>query len=310
MRSFFEWFQAEGMDPNRPWLILGKGPSFSKRMEYDLTQFNTLSLNHAVREQQVTVAHMIDFDVINACGETILDNAQFLVVPWVPHLNNGPGPENLAELRHINPILRRMDEQDRLLWYNLSTARKRKHGNSPIVHVKFFSVEAALNLLTQAGVRRIRSLGIDGGATYSSEFNYLRDKTLFSNSRESFDVQFRVIAETIMNTGINYAPLDVESPVRVYVGATEAQMLAVKVLEYSIRKYASMSVEVFPLHLSGKVIPTPQHPDKRPRTPFSFQYSHSSQGCAGFSVSQRWILSFIRRYLYFDPNFRRVKNDS
>jgi hypothetical protein len=72
-------------------------------------------------------------------------------------------------------------------------------------------------------------------------------------------------------TGIDYSPLDVESPVKVFVGATEAEMLPAKVLEYSIRKWASMSVEVFPLHRSGIAIPQPKDPKQRPRTPFSFQ---------------------------------------
>jgi hypothetical protein len=48
-------------------------------------------------------------------------------------------------------------------------------------------------------------------------------------------------------------------------------MLAVKVLEYSICKHASMSVEVFPLHLASIDIPVPKDAQNQPRTPFSFQ---------------------------------------
>src|SRR5207237_9139533 len=73
------------------------------------------------------------------------------------------------------------------------------------------------------------------------------------------------------STGIDYAPLDIEAPIRIYVGATEAEMLAVKVLEYSIRKHASMSVEVFPLYQSGFEIPLPRDAQNQPRPPFSFQ---------------------------------------
>jgi len=40
---------------------------------------------------------------------------------------------------------------------------------------------------------------------------------------------------------------DPGSPIRVYVGSQEAQMLAVKVLEFSIRQYASLPVEVVPV---------------------------------------------------------------
>ena len=270
MHNFFEWFRNGSIDFKQPWLILGKGPTFTKRREFDLSQYRTMSLNHAVREQRVTVAHMIDYDVVAACGETILQNSEVLVLPWFPHFNNRPGRRSLEELSQVSPLLRRMNEEGRLLWYNHSRA-PHQHGDSPVVRVKFFSAVAALNLLAQAGVRTIRSLGIDGGANYSKEFTDLKDKTLLANSRSSFDRQFEEIARTIATTGIDYAPLDVASPVRIYIGATESEMLPAKVLEYSIRKHASMTIEAYPLHQSGIKIPLPKDPQRRPRTPFSFQ---------------------------------------
>ncbi|MDQ3258047.1 MAG: hypothetical protein M3R15_29885, partial [Acidobacteriota bacterium] len=120
MQPFSEWYQSKNIDPDKTWLILGKGPSFSKRDEYDLSRFNTLSLNHVVREQPVMVAHMIDYEVIDACGEAIEKNAEVLVMPWVPHVNGARGTQNLSELLEGNAILRRMERLQRLLWYNLS----------------------------------------------------------------------------------------------------------------------------------------------------------------------------------------------
>jgi hypothetical protein len=270
MKSFFEWFHSDTVNQLQPWLILGKGPSFSKRTQFDLNPYHKISLNHAVRELPVRVAHVIDLDVVNDCGEIILHNAEFLVLPWMPHIRSRPGPHDLGEVAQTHPVLRALDRQGRLLWYNHSRARYQRDG-SPVVRVKFFSAVAAINLLAQAGVRTIRSLGVDGGAAYSEEFTDLRDKTLLSNRRSSFDRQFEEIARTIATTGIDYAPLDIESPIRVYVGATEAEMLPVKVLEYSIRKHASMSIEAFPLHRSGIEIPLPKNSKHQPRTPFSFQ---------------------------------------
>ncbi len=90
MKSFFEWFETTKQNPEQPWLVLGKGPSFAKRDQFDLKNFQLLSLNHAVREQPVAVAHMIDFDVVEACGESIGRNATVLVMPWFPHLENRP----------------------------------------------------------------------------------------------------------------------------------------------------------------------------------------------------------------------------
>jgi Glycosyl transferase family 8 len=62
-----------------------------------------------------------------------------------------------------------------------------------------------------------------------------------------------------------------ELPVRVFVGSQEAQMLAVKVLEFSIRQRTEAPVEVHPLHEFQVPFPMPQAVRNRPRTPFSFQ---------------------------------------
>ena len=63
--------------------------------------------------------------------------------------------------------------------------------------------------------------------------------------------------------------------IKIYVGTQPEQMLALKVLEYSIRQHTTMTVEVIPLFAAvaeaGIEIPTPKSPQNRPRTPFSFQ---------------------------------------
>lgn len=269
MQHFFDW-SREQVDRERPWLILGKGPSFQLRDRFDLGQYDLLSLNHAVREQPVRIAHVIDLDVVAACGDVLRQNARYVALPWYPHVKNRPGRRTLQELMLESPALRQLDAEGRVLWYDLSTGPQR-HGPGPVVRATYFSAEAALSLLAQAGVRRVRSLGVDGGASYSAAFDDLERSTLLANGRPDFDLQFRGFARTIMSTGVDYAPLNVEAPVRVYVGSQDAQMLAVKVLEYSIRKHASMSVEVFPLHHAEVEFPMPRDVRNRPRTPFSFQ---------------------------------------
>ena len=270
MKNFFDWFEESKIGLEEPWLILGKGPSYASKDQFDTQKFRTLSLNHVVREQAVDVAHVIDYDVLNACGAALEQNAQVLVMPWIPHVQNKPGRKNLTGWVQDNGMLKRLDGQGRLLWYNLRTGWE-KRGTSPVVGVWYFSSEAALSLLTTAGVRTVRSLGVDGGAAYSGEFGDLRQTTLLSNKQPSFDIQFREIAKIRHNTRVDYAPLDIDSPVRVFVATTEGQMLAVRVLEYSISKHASLSVSVAPLHRCGIDILIPAKKSNRPRTPFSFQ---------------------------------------
>ncbi len=160
MRTFFEWYSAHA-NQSTPWLILGKGPSFAKREQYDLSDYYTLSLNHAVREQLVFMAHLIDFDVVEQCGEALDTNACYVVMPWVPHIRCRARGLTLRDLLPDSPMLRKLDADGRLLYYNLRTGQYPR-GLSPIVPVRYFSAEAALNLLAMAGVKTIRSLGIDG----------------------------------------------------------------------------------------------------------------------------------------------------
>jgi hypothetical protein len=269
MKNFFEWFQGqEGSD--LPWLILGKGPSFDQRHRYDLQGYRLLSLNHVVREQPVMAAHMIDIDVVFACAESIESNAQVLVMPWVPHVKNLLGTKTLAQWVAESAVLQRLSAAGRLLWYDLSTSKER-HGTHPVVRATSFSAEAALHLLALAGVRRIRSLGVDGGASYGQSFDDLKNVTRLNNGHASYDLQFEGFARTLLATGVDFAPLDIESPIRVYVGSQEEQMLALRVLEYSIRRHTSMTTQVLPLHTCGIEFPMPRDRANWPRTPFSFQ---------------------------------------
>lgn len=242
MQPFFEWF-AKTVDPSEPWLILGKGPSFALRGDFDLSRFHLISLNHAVREEPVFVAHIIDLDVIEACGPALERNAQMLVMPWYPHVRNEVGVRTLAEIMPEIPVLQRLDAEGRLLWYDLSTSPVR-HGTPPVVEATYFSAEAALNLLALAGVRRVRSLGVDGGSAYSGAFEDLRNSTLLANGRTSFDLQFAGFARTILRTGVNFAPLELPAPARIYVAHTSDETLPLAVLQHSVRRRSSLTVEL------------------------------------------------------------------
>jgi hypothetical protein len=249
LRSFFKWFQGYGR-AGEPWLMLGKGPSFALRTQFDLTRYGTLSLNHAVREQPVDVAHVIDIDVIEACGDVLGQNARVVVMPWYPHVGNRVGDRALDEHAREVPELRRLESQGRLLWYDLSTSPLR-HGTGPVVEATYFSAEAALNLLAMAGVRQVRSLGVDGGAAYSGAFEDLRGSTLLANGRASFDLQFEGFARTILRTGVDFAPLDRRTPARVYVAHDPNEVLQLQVLEHSIRRRASLTVQTIPVSPGG-----------------------------------------------------------
>lgn len=269
-QDFFSWYAGRPELNQRPWLILGKGPSFSKLPSFDVSGFSKVSLNHVIRDQQVVIAHIIDLDVALDCAAEIDRNAQVLAMPWWPHVKNNAGSKTVYECMREHPVLTKIMNEGRVKYYNLASGSKHKEG-VPVIPTNFFSSEAVVNILVLAGAKTIRTLGVDGGASYSQKFKDLADKTLLANGHSTFDIQFRSIAKKIMNDKLDYAPLDVPSPVKVYVGSQEEQMLAVRVLEYSIKKNASLPVDVMPLFKGNISFPMPKDPSNRPRTPFSFQ---------------------------------------
>jgi hypothetical protein len=266
MLELREWASAIDLH-SKPWLILGKGPTFARHIDFDLAAFHTISLNHAVRALTVDVAHMIDVDVAADCADALRENCRWLLMPRHPHVRFDPTGRRLEDFFDEIPILRELDEQGRLVWYNLSSARP--VGNSPVIRARFFSAEAAIGVLAAVGVKEVRSLGVDGGRGYSKAFAELEATTMLANTRVSFDQQFVEIERIVRENGMEYAPLvPGQEPIRVFVGADESQLVAAAVLEYSIRKHASRRVEF--TTMIDLSVPMPKDPENRPRTGFSF----------------------------------------
>lgn len=287
-RSFFAEFDQLFPHVNRTWLLLGKGPSFAMYEACLSADKYTLGLNHVGASVAVDLAHAIDMEVIQQCGAALLKNSRFLVMPWIPHVRHRrslltPGTMmdasgiSLEEWIEADATLRAFAGEGRLLWYNLSTAPERmlRSEDPRVVPAAHFSASSAVHLLAQAGRAVQRTLGIDGGTQYAGHFSGLAALTLFANGRNTFDLQFLGINRAIRKYNLDFGPMNIETPVRVFVGAEPEQQLAVKVLEYSIRKHASMSVVVQPLHAAlaaeGLDVPLPRSPALAPRTPFSYQ---------------------------------------
>lgn len=270
MINFLDWSQNN--ITKKPWLIVGKGPSFEKLdqfTEHDNNEYQIITLNHAIEKTKALIAHVIDFDVIADIHNDIDINAEFLLMPWYPNVNSSSGSKNLKEIATEHSFIQQMDKQNRLLWYNSSLANQH-NDNYPIIEVKYFSFDAVVSLLAASGATEIRTIGIDGGTQYSNNFAHLNDKTLLSNTRLSFNDQFIAVAQTIEKHPINVTPLG-EETIKVFVGSLEDQWLATRLLEFSIRWRTNARVEFMPLYQANITIPQPQLPQNQPRTPFSFQ---------------------------------------
>jgi len=267
MLELRNWIASARFD-QRPWLVLGKGPTFNRRDEFPVDDFNLLGLNNVVAEMRVDVAHIIDIDVVLACAAALSDNCGYLLMPRRPHVRFLPGDRLLDEFVNEIPALRKLDRDGRLVWYNARTSAP--VGSSPVVRVRSFSSEAAIDILGKMGVRKVRSLGVDGGTGYARAFEGLPP---LGNGLPSFDAQFREIEDIVLDHGIDYDPL--VEPMRVFVGTDQTQMVATRVLEYTIRKHTSRPVRLIPM--LNIPTPIPKDPVNRGRTGFSFSRFHIPQ---------------------------------
>lgn len=260
--DIFEWARTfPHLDSS--FVVMGKGPSFALRNQFDLSGCQLVSLNHTVREQPVQLAHIIDIDVVEDCEDCLWDNCDWLIMPRVPHVECRPTSLTLEDFVNTIPVLSRFAAAGRLLTYSLWSDRN--DGRPSTVHGTF-SGSVVVNLLGQLGVSEVKLLGVDGGSSYSRTFQDLSDKTLFKNQHSSFDIQFSEIQKSVKEFEMSVQPM--VEPIRIFVGADDSQMVAAHVLEYSIRKHTDHPVQFFCMR--NMPVPPPRHPKNRPGTGFSF----------------------------------------
>jgi len=235
------WFR-EADFPDRTWLIMGKGPTFARRDQFDLSAFQRVSLNHVVNVVDVDVAHIADIHVVGDCAERLAATAPWLLMPRVPHVRSTRGTRRLEEWFDDFPVLADLEARGRLVWYNAITGTPVP--GSPVINVGNFSSEATLRILGRLGVRRVRTIGIDGGRSYSTEFDHLFGQTFLENGVAGYDIQFASMAAIAEEYGIDLAPL--VEPLRVEVWTRPGDLLGFRVLEFAVRSHAGVPVTVEP----------------------------------------------------------------
>lgn len=265
MQSIQSWWQ-EQKGESTPWLIVGKGPTFSRREEFDLSGFRVVTINHTIREMPADIASFIDLEALRDCAADVERNAKFLLLPRTPHLKNAAGDRALDSLLGEFPVLKKFDEEKRLLWYNLASSTNTAPG-APTVPYGHFSGEVILTLLAMLGAKKIRTLGLDGGKAYATQFSDL-ESTRLINGKNSFDAQSQGIARAIQKYDLDCGPLTSEVPMRLFIGTDESQLLGARLLEYSVRLH-STATSTFDNMMHVKV-PFPKDPRNHPRTGFSF----------------------------------------
>lgn len=260
-RDIREWIRGKEDLPRRPWLLLGKGPSFRKVFEFDARSHVKIGLNHVAREQlpfQLDFLHVFDRDVIDSYDKLLLARTRFLVMPDIPNISykipflEGTffKPDRITTEQSLagNQLLGEFAKQGRLLVYPRGNTRVSR--DDWPVRVGSFSASTTVDLLSKLGVKTLTLAGIDGGTQYAPDFEDLAESTLLNGGQPSFDAQFAEIAETRYRHKMSISYIGQTRP-RVFVGAEKEQRLAYEVLKYSINRFSSCDVDVY--HLGDEI---------------------------------------------------------
>jgi len=177
-------------------------------------------------------------------------------MPQRPHEDGWPSGKPLEMYVAETPVLRELAVSGRLFAFDLWTGGEPGDG---VITGDFEGEEVPLRLLTSVGVKMARHLGTRTVQKSSSGFEAARGVSERTSGG---------MAELRRTSGISYGPYGYPVPAKVFVGTDAAQMLGVRMLQYSIDKFSSMDISVEPLDWTR--MPVPKEPKNRSKTGFSF----------------------------------------
>ena len=257
----------------KPYLLIGKGPSFDIIDKILLNKYFTIALNHAVESTQCDAVSIIDIDVVRDCPEAVYRNAKTLVIPWHPHDKNNnfqPCSKTIVDYCKEIKVLGDMLDEGRIYSYNASSAKVFNFEDNkelPNYNVFINNGDSIFTMLVANNNKKIYSIGIDGGTTYSSSFSNYKP----GGNGRSFEESLAVIKKVEEQSNAELIRLGNLEEIKVFVGCSEAELVPTKVLEYSVKKNTNNPASIIPLFQCDTKHRIPRNPQCRPRTPFSFQ---------------------------------------
>lgn len=280
-------------------LVLGKGPSLTREAFAKAAPAHVVvAINQTAATFPCDVAFFIDIEPLFEVIDHLLTTGAVVVLPWRPNQRtwrkkrSRPMKETLAELAASDPRLKQLDEQDRLRFFH--TTAPAYGGAASFFPPNLVSLSSLLQLLAEAGVTDIKTLGIDGGTGYSPD---IQASKLGTQLRKGYGKQFPILRKIALTKGLRMERAN-EEPVNVYVGCEPPQALAARVLEHSILRHTNHPVRIKRLDqcVSREKSSVPG------RTPFSMQRFwipelNQFQGTAVYLDSDMLVYHDIRELL-------------
>jgi hypothetical protein len=126
-------------------------------------------------------------------------------MPWQPHgLDGTADRKTLIDIKSDNAVIDRYYQNERLLFYNLITGED-PNPEDVVTPVTFGSGDILVCLLARVGVRKIRTVGLDGGSSYAKSFENLKPLKFGANT---YSAQKPAIDNFIKSYGLDFAALD------------------------------------------------------------------------------------------------------
>ena len=148
--------------------MLGKGPTFSRRGEFPLDDYNLIGLNNVGRraEGRRRPHHRHRRrrqDRRRACRRTAASCSCRAT------RTSTSGQASAGSRTSSTSCRCCASSTSRAGWSGTTPRPAAPVGDSPMIGVRYFSSEAAMDILGEMGVKVVRTLGIDGGTEYADE---------------------------------------------------------------------------------------------------------------------------------------------
>lgn len=229
-------------------VILGKGPSLNEENYSNIPDDKIkVSINQVIMYYDADLSFFIDMEPLLESMKAIEEKRTSVIIPYflnerVSLKKAKPMKIDFFELMKIHPQLKKLTEL--VDFYLFDSGLGNRKYSDLIFRPNFTSTTSLLKILfTFSPLDHVYGIGFDGGNTYAKGLDLRHKITQVS----SFNNQFDIFKEIERNYNKRFIKMSNQT-INIYVGATPAQKIATKVLEYSILKYSSINVNVFPLY--------------------------------------------------------------
>ena len=160
--------------PKKPWLIVGKGPSFDPFFK-GFSDYNVLSINDSMQKAKTFIKYGIIFNDWKAMAKIDFKNAPFVYGPI--------SKMNFEEF--LLSDLFDVEANSPPFWsvmhcFNLNNAAKQIPQYGPTIHAFNSTYESAIWILAYAGVKEVFTMGVDFGHEYHEAFKLPKREVGFS----------------------------------------------------------------------------------------------------------------------------------